>query len=77
MVQQVLDDGVFFGAGWSERPVLELRPQIRRQKMKLSDSKRTEDKKSGLTMDLKFYFSLFLRRLPYFLILVAIGTVWV
>lgn len=29
-VQQVLDDGVYFGNGWSEPPVLVLRPELRR-----------------------------------------------
>lgn len=28
-VQQVLDDGVYFGNGWSEPPVLVLRPELR------------------------------------------------
>ena len=42
LVQQVLNDGVFFGAGWSEPPPLVLQPQIRRQKLKLSEIKRSD-----------------------------------
>ena len=42
LVQQVLNDGVFFGAGWSKPPPLLLEPQIRRQKLKLSEIKRSD-----------------------------------
>lgn len=31
MVQQVLDDGVFFGSGWSDPPALVLQPELRRK----------------------------------------------
>ena len=31
MVQQVLDDGVFFGAGWSDPPALVLQPALKRK----------------------------------------------
>ena len=30
-VRQVLDDGVYFGSGWTEPPVLVLRPELRRK----------------------------------------------
>ena len=42
LVQQVLNDGVFFGAGWSKPPPLLLEPQIRQQKLKLSEIKRSD-----------------------------------
>ena len=41
-VQQVLDDGVFFGNGWSEPPVLVLRPDLRRADVIRADVTRAD-----------------------------------